>query len=70
MGLLDPKYKETADKALPAVLECIDDNGILQKCSYGTPMGRESQDFYRNIPIHPMPYGQAMAMLFLMEALN
>ena len=50
--------------------DCIDDNGILQKCSYGTPMGRETQDFYREIPIHPMPYGQAMAMLFLMEALD
>ena len=52
------------------LLDCIDDNGILQKCSYGTPMGRETQDFYREIPIHPMPYGQAMAMLFFMESRN
>ena len=27
-------------------------------------------DWYRNIPIHPMPYGQAMAMLFLIEAMD
>ena len=27
-------------------------------------------DWYREIPIHPMPYGQAMAMLFLIEALD
>lgn len=70
MGLVDSKYKSVADKALPAVLACIDENGVLQKCSYGTPMGKDSLDFYRNIPIHPMPYGQAMAMLFLMEAMD
>ena len=51
-------------------MEQIDDDGILQLCSYGTPMGRESQDWYKEIPIHPMPYGQAMAMLFLIEALD
>ena len=70
MGLLDEKYKEVADKALPAALKAIDENGVVQMCSGGTPMGRESQDFYRNIPVHPMPYGQAMAMLFLIEAKN
>ena len=67
MGLLDEKYKAVADKALPAALNAIDENGIVQMCSGGTPMGRENQDFYRNIPVHPMPYGQAMAMLFLIE---
>ena len=40
----------------------------VQQVSYGTPMGRESKDFYKQIPLHPMPYGQAMAILFLMEA--
>ena len=69
-GMLDKKYIETAKKALPAVLDAINDDGVLEMCSYGTPMGRETQDFYRNIPIHPMPYGQAMAMLFLIEALD
>ena len=70
LSMLDPKYTAVAEKALPAVMEQIDDNGILQLCSYGTPMGRESQDWYKEIPIHPMPYGQAMAMLFLIEALG
>lgn len=68
LGLVDPKWKTVADKALPAVMDCIDGKGIVRKCSGGTPMGRESLDHYRNIPVHPMPYGQAMAMLFLMEA--
>ena len=68
LGLLDGKYKDIAEKALPAVLSAIDENGVLERCSYGTPMGRENLDWYREIPIHPMPYGQAMAMLFLIEA--
>jgi unsaturated rhamnogalacturonyl hydrolase len=33
-------------------------------------MGRDSRDFYKKIPIHPMPYGQALALLALMEALE
>ena len=70
LGLLDEKYKEVARKALPAILGAIDGNGVLEQCSYGTAMGRESLDWYRNIPIHPMPYGQAMAMLFLIEAMD
>lgn len=68
LGLIPSSYRRVADKALPAILDEIDDKGFLEKCSGGTPMGRDSQDFYRNIPIHPMPYGQAMAMLFLIEA--
>ena len=70
LGMLDSKYRSVAEKALPAILEAIDDNGVLTMCSYGTPMGRENLDWYREIPIHPMPYGQAMVMLFLIEALD
>ena len=70
LGLLDPSYRRIAEKALPAVLGAIDENGVLELCSYGTPMGRESVDWYKEIPIHPMPYGQAMAMLFLIEAMD
>ena len=33
-------------------------------------MGRESKDFYKQIPLIPMPYGQALAILFFMEALK
>ena len=39
----------------------------MNQVSYGTPMGRESKDFYKKIPIQPMPYGQALAMLLLIE---
>ena len=36
--------------------------------SYGPAMGRETKECYKQIPLRQMPYGQAMAMLFLMEA--
>ncbi|AEC02491.1 beta-galactosidase BglB [Parasphaerochaeta coccoides] len=68
-GLLNSSYKDMALKALPAILSHIDENGIVRQVSYGTPMGRHDKDFYKNIPIRPMPYGQALAMLFLMEAM-
>ena len=66
-GLVSEQYRENADRALAPVLDCIDDKGVVQQVSYGTPMGRESKDFYKQIPLHPMPYGQAMAILFLLE---
>ncbi|MFR4438665.1 MAG: glycoside hydrolase family 88 protein [Hungatella sp.] len=45
-----------------------DEAGVVHQVSYGTPMGRESKDFYKNIELMPMPYGQALAMLFFMES--
>lgn len=66
-GILPAEYKATAIKALAPVLDCIGGDGVVNQVSYGTPMGRESKDFYRNIPLKSMPYGQALAILFLME---
>ena len=37
--------------------------------SYGTRMGHDLQ-FYRDIPIQPTGYGQALAILCLSEALR
>lgn len=70
IGLLPESYRPMADAALAATLRNIDNNGVVQNVSYGTPMGKDSQDFYRNIPIRPMPYGHSMALLLLMEALG
>ena len=66
-GLLDKRYAEAAMKALDPILGYIADDGVVNQVSYGTPMGRESKDFYKKIPIQPMPYGQALAMLPLIE---
>ena len=68
--LIDPKYRITALKALQPILDLIDDNGILHQVSYGTAMGRETLDFYKGIEIKSMPYGTAMAILFLLEVQN
>lgn len=70
LHLLPARYEKAARRALPAILSLIGEDGILQQVSYGTPMGRDSKDFYKQIPIRPMPYGQAMAMLFLIESLE
>ncbi len=63
------EWAQAALKALKPILEYTDEHGVVQQVSYGTPMGRESKDFYKNIELKPMPYGQALAMLFVMEAL-
>ena len=69
-GLLEEAYAAVAVKALAPILDYIDDNGVVHQVSYGTPMGRESKDFYKNIELRQMPYGQALAMLFLAECLQ
>lgn len=69
-GYIDESYLDSALKATKKLIEYIDADGVVQQVSYGTPMGRESKDFYKEIPIQPMPYGQAMTMLLLIEYLN
>ena len=70
MGLLAPECEQAAWSALEPILDYIGQDGVVQQVSYGTPMGRESKDFYKQIEIKPMPYGQALAMLFLIECMN
>lgn len=70
LGILDPSYGRAAERALEAILDCITDQGIVTNVSYGTAMGRDSKEFYKKIPVQSMPYGQAMALLLLMEWKN
>jgi unsaturated rhamnogalacturonyl hydrolase len=69
-GLMDEAFAQNAYKALEPILGYIDAEGVVHQVSYGTPMGRESKDFYKNIELRPMPYGQALAILFLIECLH
>ena len=69
-GLLEKEYEAVARKALVPMMGYIADSGVVNQVSYGTPMGRETKDFYKNIVLKQMPYGQALAMLFLIECLN
>ncbi len=59
-------YERLADKALKGVIDMIADDGELQQTSFGTAMGHDL-DFYRKIPITPMPYGQALALLAIVQ---
>ena len=56
-------------RALEAVLANIGPDGSVANVSYGTRMGHDLQ-FYRDIPIRPTGYGQALAMLCLVEGLH
>ncbi len=69
-GLLPQCYEAVVWKALEPILGYIGDDGVVQQVSYGTPMGRETKDFYKNIELKSMPYGQALAMLLLIECLH
>ena len=66
-GLVDASYRKVAARAVEPVLACISEDGVVNQVSYGTPMGRVNKDFYKEIALQPMPYGQALAILFLME---
>ncbi|KMW56889.1 Rhamnogalacturonides degradation protein RhiN [Candidatus Rhodobacter oscarellae] len=66
-GILDDSHLEIVERAKIAILTRIGPDGFLHDVSDGTPMGPDLE-FYRQIPNLPTPYGQALGMLFLMEA--
>ena len=64
-----PEYAEIAEKAIKGIVAHISPEGELLQTSFGTGMGSDL-DFYRQIPLTSMPYGQAMANLCLTEYLR
>jgi unsaturated rhamnogalacturonyl hydrolase len=70
LGIVPKTYVANALKALKPILDRIGIDGIVQDVSIGTPMGKTGKEFYRKIPLGPMPYGQSLAMLFLIETLR
>lgn len=70
MGILGEDCRLAALKAVSPILENTDQEGILHQVSYGTAVGRDSRQFYKDIVLKPMPYGQALAILFLLEVLK
>ncbi|MFM2480374.1 glycoside hydrolase family 105 protein [Celerinatantimonas sp. YJH-8] len=64
---LDREYAGPARRAVEALVSrYINPEGELLNVSFGTAMGNDL-DYYRNIPLTSMPYGQAMAILCLSE---
>jgi unsaturated rhamnogalacturonyl hydrolase len=66
---LDAEFEAVAIKALRGVMANISESGELQNVSFGTAMGNDLE-FYRKIPLTPMPYGQALAILCLAELMR
>lgn len=62
-------YAVIGEKAIKGLLDNIDESGQLNQVSFGTALGKDL-DFYRNIPLTSMPYGQSMAILALTEYLR
>ena len=60
------QYTKTAQTALQGVIAQVQPDGEVANVSFGTGMG-DSFQFYKDIPITPMPYGQALVMLALVE---
>lgn len=68
-GYLDKRYLQTGLMGLTALFDNIREDGSLAKVFAGTPMGANAE-FYKQIKISTMPYGQSMAALALIEYLK
>ncbi|PSR80140.1 Six-hairpin glycosidase-like protein [Coniella lustricola] len=68
-GLGLSRYGAVASKAIDAVIANVDDKGELLNTSFGTAMG-DTLQHYKDIPVTSMPYGQAMAIMALVESLK
>ncbi|WP_313360978.1 beta-galactosidase BglB [Mixta calida] len=66
---LSRDYLPMAELAVKGVVNHINEDGELTQVSFGTAMG-SALDYYRQIPLTSMPYGQAMALLCLTEYLR
>lgn len=66
---ISKEYTTMAEKAMQGVINNIDDDGTLLNVSFGTAMGNDL-NYYRQIPLTSMPYGQSMAILCLTEYLR
>jgi len=68
-GYVSADYLPVAVRAIRAVLANIDQSGELRQVSFGTAMG-DTLQFYKDIPLTSMPYGQSLAICALAEFLR
>lgn len=69
MGYISKEFKDIGQKALEAVINNVNEKGVVQNVSFGTPMG-PTKDFYKAIKLTAMPYGQAMTLLCIVERIR
>ena len=67
MGYIDKCYENVGKRAVEGVMSRITEDGTVEGVSYGTPVFATKEQ-YKEIPICPMPYGQSMALMMLVEA--
>ncbi|WP_343518244.1 glycoside hydrolase family 88 protein [Sphingomonas sp.] len=68
-GYLPAAYGAVGIRAVQGVLANIDATGELKQVSFGTAMG-DTLQFYKDIALTSMPYGQSLAVLALAEFLR
>ena len=68
LGYIDKKYEKTGRDALAAVIRQIGSDGEVHSVSYGTPVFDTAEE-YKSVPLCPMTYGQALALLCITEGL-
>ena len=68
-GYLPRRYEAVGIRAVKGVLANIDEDGELKQVSFGTAMG-DTEQFYKDIALTSMPYGQSLAMIALGEFLR
>ncbi|KAJ5775674.1 uncharacterized protein N7511_000685 [Penicillium nucicola] len=69
LGYLSREYQSVGLKGMEAVINSVDEKGMVQNVSFGTPMG-PTKDFYKAIKLTAMPYGQAMTLLCVVEIIK
>lgn len=69
LGYIPKKYKECGAKALEAIIKRISNDGTVTDVSYGTAICNDPQK-YKEVPICPMTYGQALVLMLLTECLK
>jgi unsaturated rhamnogalacturonyl hydrolase len=68
-GYISKDFKDTGIRAIKAILKKINEEGELTDTSFGTGMGQDLEH-YLKIRITSMPYGQALAIMALVEFLH
>ena len=68
-GILDRSCLKPAKKAIEAICSNISEDGTVQNVSAGTGIGMNAQ-FYKDIMITPMAYGQSLTLAALCEAVH
>ncbi|WP_029012578.1 glycoside hydrolase family 88/105 protein [Niveispirillum irakense] len=66
---ISAEYEPMAIKAVKAVMAKIAPDGELQDVSFGTALGSDLQ-YYRDVKLTSMPYGQSLAILCLTELMR